>query len=129
MVADSSALVAVVLDEPEAPRMTEALATADAVRVSAGTYVESSIVLGRRHGARGFIELDRVMARFGVAITAVDRQQAHAARSAFLRFGKGRHPAALNFGDCFSYSLAKALDEPLLFVGGDFVLTDVRIAA
>lgn len=128
MVVDSSALVAIVLDEPGAARLAEAMTDADDVRLSAGTYVESSIVLGHRHGEVGFRELERVLSRFGVRIEDVGARHARSVRDAFLRFGKGRHPAALNFGDCFSYALAKERDEPLLFVGDDFARTDVRAA-
>jgi ribonuclease VapC len=128
MIVDSSAVVAVILQEPEAGRVIAAMNGATRLRVSAATFVEASIVLARRQGARGTQEVDGFLSRVGVAVEDVTVAQAYAARAAFLRFGKGRHPAALNFGDCFSYALAKTLDEPLLFVGGDFARTDVRVA-
>lgn len=81
-----------------------------------------------RFGDAGERELDVILHRFGVDIIPVTREQAEIARSAFRRFGKGRHPAALNYGDCFAYALAMSLGEPLLFVGADFLQTDVKSA-
>ena len=128
MVADSSALVAVILGEPAAPRLVEELSDATHVVVSAATYLEASIVLARRLDLHGLTEVDRLLARFDVAVEPVTEKHVHVARDAFIRFGKGRHRAALNFGDCFSYALAKQRDEALLFLGDDFGHTDLRLA-
>lgn len=87
------------------------------------------MVMEARHGAEGLRDLDRFIQRAAIELVAVDPAQGHIARDAFSRFGKGRHRAALNYGDCFSYSLAATLDEPLLFKGQDFVHTDRAPAA
>jgi ribonuclease VapC len=128
MIVDSSALVAILLNKPEAQVLRAVLARAIRVGLSAATYLESSIVMARRHGHAGVARVDRLIAEFGMAVESVTMEQALTARDAFLRFGKGRHPASLNFGDCFRYALARERDEPLLFVGGDFTRTDVRAA-
>jgi ribonuclease VapC len=128
MVADTSALVAVLLREPTADRLTGALDQAPVIRCSAVSLVEAAMVMQGRLGERGERELDLLLARLRVEIVPVTVEQAEVARSAFRRFGKGRHPAGLNFGDCFSYALARALGEPLLFVGNDFSQTDVQVA-
>ncbi|HEX8275232.1 MAG TPA: type II toxin-antitoxin system VapC family toxin [Longimicrobiaceae bacterium] len=128
MVADTSALVAVLLREPTADRLTGALDRAPLIRCSAVSLVEAAMVMQGRLGEGGERELDLLVARLRVEIVPVTVQQAEVARSAFRRFGKGRHPAGLNFGDCFSYALARALGEPLLFVGNDFSQTDVQVA-
>lgn len=128
MIIDTSAIMAVLQDEPERRRFNEIIEAAPRKRLSAATLLELSIVTEVRHGAEGIRELDLYLATAGIETLAVDRAQALLAREAFRRFGKGRHRAALNFGDCFSYALAKALDEPLLFKGGDFGLTDITHA-
>lgn len=128
MVADTSALVAVLLREPTADRLAGALDHAPMIRCSAVSLVEAAMVMQGRLGERGERELDLLVARLRVEIVPVTVEQAEVARSAFRRFGKGRHPAGLNFGDCFSYALARALGEPLLFVGNDFSRTDVQVA-
>jgi ribonuclease VapC len=125
MVIDSSAVVAILSDEPERARFIEAI-DADEVRLmSAATFVEVSIVIEARYGPAGSKQLDRFLERAAVEIVPVDEEQARVARRAFTQFGKGRHPAGLNFGDCFSYALAAALGEPLLFKGDDFPRSDV----
>jgi ribonuclease VapC len=123
MVIDTSALLAILQDEPERRKFNEAIEMADSRRMSAVTFVESSMVVESRFGAEGVRDLDRLIERAEVEI--VDVQQARTAREAFARFGKGRHAAGLNFGDCFSYALARVLGEPLLFKGEDFGRTDV----
>jgi ribonuclease VapC len=128
MIIDTSAIMAVLRDEPERRCFNEIIQAAPRKRLSAATLLELSIVTEVRHGAEGIRELDLYLATAGIETLAVDRDQALLAREAFRRFGKGRHRAALNFGDCFSYALAKALDEPLLFKGGDFGLTDITPA-
>ena len=125
MVLDTSALLAILADEPERRTFTEAVEAADSRRISAATYVEASIVIECRHGSDGLRDLDLLLERADVEILPVDAQQARLARRAFSLYGKGRHRAGLNFGDCFSYALAKVLDEPLLFKGDDFVHTDL----
>jgi ribonuclease VapC len=125
MVVDTSALLAVLQDEPERRSFNEAIEAADSAALSVASFVEASIVIEARHGADGLRALDRFIERAGIVVAAVDLEQGKVARDAFSRFGKGRHAAALNFGDCFSYALARVLGEPLLFKGEDFARTDV----
>lgn len=127
MVVDTSALIAYLKGEPEAERLERALLAGDAVFLSAASLVEAGIVAERLRGEAGGRELDRLLQRLRVAIVPVSADHADLARLAFRRFGKGRHRAGLNFGDCFSYALALALGEPLLFVGSDFGRTDVSV--
>ncbi len=129
MVIDTSALVAILQDEPERRRFNEAIEAAPRCRMSTATLVEVSIVFGARYGADGIRDLDLFIAAAAVQCMPLDAEQALAAREAFRYYGKGRHPAALNFGDCFSYALARVLDEPLLFKGADFSQTDIIAAA
>ena len=124
MIIDTSALLAILQDEPERRAFNEAIETAESRRVSAATFVETSIVVESRFGAEGVRALDRFLELGDIEVVQVDVQQARCAREAFTRFGKGRHPAGLNFGDCFSYALAKVMSEPLLFKGDDFAKTD-----
>ena len=125
MVIDTSALLAILQDEPERRRFNEAIELADSRRISAATFVEVSIAIDSRLGAEGLRDLDRFIERAEIEVTPVDVEQARAAREAFTRFGKGRHAAGLNFGDCFSYALSRVLGEPLLYKGEDFIRTDV----
>jgi len=127
VVVDSSALVAVLGAEPEQERLVDAL-EASAVRLlSTATFVESSIVVEARHGAVGVRDLDRFLARAGVELVPVAPEHAYAARDAFARYGKGRHRAGLNFGDCFTYALASLTNEPVLCKGDDFAHTDLAV--
>ncbi len=126
MVVDTSALLAILQDEPERRTFNEALESADSRLMSVATLVEVSIIIESRYGAEGLRDLDLLLERAGIELVPVDVEQARAARAAYSRFGKGRHPAALNFGDCFSYALARVLGEPLLFKGDDFSRTDLR---
>ena len=126
MVIDTSALMAILRLEPERPRFVEAIEATDSRRMSTATFVEASIVAEKSRGAEGLRELDLFLTTAGIDLVAVDSEQAHAARRAFSRFGKGRHRAALNYGDCFSYALAMVVGEPLLFKGDDFGHTDVE---
>jgi ribonuclease VapC len=128
VVLDTSALLAVLLGEPERDPLIAALADAADPLISAATLVEASIVMQAKTGDSGVADLDELLAAAGVRCVAVDSVQAHLAREAFARFGKGRAPAGLNFGDCFSYALARATDRPLLFNGSDFSATDVTPA-
>jgi ribonuclease VapC len=129
MVLDTSALVAILAGEPEARPFIEAIEAAESRLLSAASFVEISIVIESRHGAEGLRDLDLLLSRADVEIVAVDSEQAAAARRAFSRFGKGRHRAGLNFGDCFAYALATASNEPLLHKGDDFSHTDVSLVA
>ena len=129
MVIDTSALLAILLGEPERLDYIELLAGADDPLISTATLVEASIVMQARTGDDGVQDLDDLLTVAGVRPVAVDADQAVLARQAFARFGKGRAPAGLNFGDCFAYALARATGRPLLFKGADCAQTDVRAAA
>jgi ribonuclease VapC len=128
VVIDTSALLAVLLGEPERDVFIELLADAEDPLISAATLVEASIVMWAKAGDAGVGDLDELLAAAAVRCVAVDADQAHIARDAFARFGKRRSPAGLNFGDCSSYALAIATDRPLLFKGRDFGHTDVTPA-
>lgn len=128
MIVDSSVIVALLTREPDAEAYEETLASAWPRRISAATLVESAIVLESRGGATAAVELDTFLERTGILVEAVTVEQAVAAREAWRRFGRGNHPAALNYGDCFVYALAKTRNEPLLFKGEDFALTDIERA-
>jgi ribonuclease VapC len=128
MVIDTSALVAILDDEPERRAFNEAIEAADTRLMSAASFVEISIIIESRYGADGLRDLDLFMIESGIDLVAVDVEQARVARHGYSRFGKGRHPAALNFGDCFSYALARVRGETLLFKGTDFAQTDVPAA-
>ena len=125
MVIDTSALLTIFLNEPEAPQIEQAI-NADAVRlISTATVLETSIVVEARLGDSGGRELDLLLREAALEIVPVDRDQLDIARGAYRKYGKGRHAAGLNFGDCFAYSLSKATGEPLLCKGDDFPKTDV----
>ena len=126
MIIDTSALVAILGGEPERRTFIEAIEATDSRRMSAATFVESSLVVESLYGAEGVRDLDLFLNTAGIDIVAVDSEQAHVARRAFSLFGKGRHRAGLNYGDCFSYALAMVVAEPLLFKGDDFGHTDVE---
>jgi ribonuclease VapC len=127
MVIDTSAIMAMLLAEPSAERIIAAVEADTRRLVSAATVVEASLVMLGRYGEAGDPLLDRLLRSLGAEVVAVDEEQVALARDAALRYGRGRSPAALNFGDCFSYALAVARDEPLLFVGDDFSKTDVEV--
>jgi ribonuclease VapC len=126
MVVDTSALVAILQDEPERRKFNEAIEAAEARSISTASFLETSIILESRFGADGVRDLDLFIAKAQIALISVDEEQAHVARDGFRKYGKGRHPAGLNYGDCFSYALARSRDEPLLFKGQDFLKTDVE---
>lgn len=128
MVVDSSAVIAILLDEPEAVPFSVAIGRAAGALISAASLLECSMVMYRQGGARGLDDLDDLLHDSRIRCVPVDVTQALAARTAWVRFGKGNSPAGLNFGDCFSYALARTMDRPLLFKGGDFTRTDVRVA-
>ncbi len=128
MVVDTSALVSILLREADADLFNRTLADAPIRLMSAVTRVELSFVIEERYGDRGRADVERLLNAARIEIAAVTPQQAEIAIDAFRRFGRGRHRAALNIGDCFSYALAKAIDQPLLFKGDDFNRTDIRPA-
>ena len=125
MVIDSSAIVAVLLNEENAARLAQAIEAGSQRLLSAANLLEASIVIESRKGEAGGRELDLLIYRAAIEIVAVDQDQAEIARIAWRRFGKGRHPAGLNFGDCFAYALAKSRGLPLLFQGDELSLTDI----
>lgn len=128
MVIDTSAIVAIALNEPEAPAFEERIADAPVRLISAATLLETAMVIETRLGEPGGAELDLWLNKADVQIAPVDAEHADVARRAWRRFGKGRHTAGLNFGDCFSYALAALTQEPLLFKGRDFTETDIEAA-
>ena len=129
MIVDTSALVAILRDEPDAERFAAAIEAAGVSRISALTYVELGAVIDRARDAVASRRVDELIDVAGIAIEPVTAEQARVAREAYRDFGKGSgHRARLNLGDCFSYALAKTLGEPLLFKGSDFAETDVRSA-
>ena len=129
IVIDTSAIMAILQDEQERRSFTEAIERADQCLMSAVSFVEASMVMEARSGYEGLRDFDLFVLKAGIALEPVDAEQAKVARSAFIRFGKGRHEANLNFGDCFSYALAKVMGAPLLFKGNDFIQTDIESAA
>jgi ribonuclease VapC len=120
MIVDTSALVAILYREPEAQAFVERIRDADVCQISVATTVELSMVVSRPARAEAFLR------GAGVVVEPVTLEHGELARQAFPDFGMGRHKAGLNFGDCFSYALAKATGEALLYKGGDFALTDIR---
>jgi ribonuclease VapC len=125
MVLDTSAVLAILQNEPERRQFNEAIEASETRSLSTASFVECSMILESRYGADGVRDLDLFIAKAQVSLVPVDEEQADLARRAFRQYGKGRHPAGLNFGDCFSYALSKALATSLLFKGDDFPLTDV----
>lgn len=128
MIVDTSVLVAVLLKEKGFEEFVFTLAETDTRYLSAASYLEASIVLLKRRGKGIELELNRTIYELEITIVPVTATHARIARQAFLDFGKGQHPARLNFGDCFAYALAKSRDEALLFKGDDFRQTDVLVA-
>lgn len=128
MIIDTSALVAILYREPEAAEFARIIHGAEVCRISVATYVELSMVIENQLGPEGMRQAETLLRRAGVVIEPVTVDHGEHARQAFLDFGKGRHKAGLNLGDCFSYALAKATGEPLLFKGTDFSQTDIRAA-
>jgi ribonuclease VapC len=128
MILDTSALSAIFFGEPESERFVQMIHDADRCSISAANFVELSMVIEGQLGPEAGRQLDIFFRRAEIVIEVVTVEQAHLARQAFLDFGKGRHPAQLNFGDCFAYALARATGEPLLFKGADFSKTDIHKA-
>lgn len=126
MVVDTSAIMAILLGEPQAEQIDEVLRSAVDTVISAANHVELMIVVESRVGAAGVLIADELLRRLEIKVEGVSQRVAQLAIDGWRRFGKGRHPAALNFGDCFSYGLAIDRSEPLLFVGSDFLRTDVQ---
>lgn len=128
MIVDTSAIIALLRNEPEALEIGEAIQRSPICRISAVTYVEAGVVTDSNKNPVLSRRLDDLLRDVGMRIEVVTPQQAQIARQAYRDFGKGRHKAGLNFGDCFAYALAKDLDEPLLFKGIDFKHTDIEAA-
>jgi ribonuclease VapC len=128
VILDTSALLAVLLEEPEASEFTALILASENPVISAVSFVEASILAESKGGDGSVRQLDAFLRTAGIAIEPVTEEQALAARQAYSDYGKGRHSAGLNLGDCFPYALAKVLGEPLLFKGSDFRKTDVTPA-
>lgn len=128
MIVDTSALVAILYREPEAASFAQRIHDADICRISVANYVELSIVIQSQIGSEGMRQAEAFFRRAGMIVEPVTVDHGELARQAFFDFGKGRHSAGLNFGDCFAYALAKATGEPLLFKGDDFSQTDIGAA-
>jgi ribonuclease VapC len=126
MILDTSALLAILQDEPERAVFAEAIEEADACSMSVVSFVECSIVLATWRGPDAVRDLDLLVGKASIRLIPVDADQADYARRAHRAFGRGNHAAGLNFGDCFSYALSKASGEPLLYKGDDFSRTDVE---
>lgn len=129
MIVDSSALIAILFKEPEGSLMDVAIADSGECRISAASFLEASMILLARKGQEGLRSLDLLIARFQISVVPFTESQARLAREAFQNFGRGRHPAQLNFGDCMSYALARETGEELLFKGTDLGLTDITPAS
>ncbi len=125
MILDTSALLAVLFGEKDAETYARAISNAEVCRISAVTFVEVSVVVEAQTGDAGSRQWDSFFRTAGLSIEPVTEEQAYIARQAWSDFGKGRHSAGLNFGDCFSYALAKVSAEPLLFKGDDFSKTGI----
>jgi ribonuclease VapC len=129
MVIDTSALLAILFDEPERRAFNVRIEAATVRVMSAASWLETAIIIDDRRGYEGARDLQFLISAAGIEILPVDLDQAQVARDAYRRFGRGNHRAALNYGDSFAYALAKLRAEPLLFKGGDFGLTDVEPAS
>ncbi len=128
MIVDTSAVMAVLFKEPGHEVLVEKLSANRAKKIGTPSLLEAHLVLSGRLGIRSTEVLDEFLDRFGLTSTPFGEEHWRVATEAALRFGKGRHPAALNFGDCMTYAIAKVADQPLLFVGNDFGQTDLRSA-
>lgn len=129
MILDSSAVVSVLLGEPSAEALLDVMSTADELVIGAPTLVETSIVLEARRDRDAVDDLQALLADLEVSVVPFDEQMSLLAAQAWRRFGKGRHPAGLSLGDCYSYACAKVLRQPLLFIGDDFPQTDIDAVA
>ena len=126
MVIDSSAIIAILCDEPERYDFNRKIEADSRRLISTASVLETSIVLENRYGEEAYRELDFFLLKAAIEIRPFDAEQLEIARRAYRQYGKGRHPASLNYGDCFSYALAKQTGEPLLFKGNDFSQTDIE---
>jgi ribonuclease VapC len=129
MIVDTSALAAILFEEPEGHLFDVAILNAADCLISSATYLEAAMVLQARRGSDGVRALDLLILRSGIRIVSFTESQTRLARFAFERYGKGYHPARFNFGDCISYALAKETGGELLFKGTDFALTDIAVSA
>jgi len=127
MVIDTSALLAIFLAEPERTKFFDQIIQASTRKISAASVLETGMVLEARRGEAAGREFDLFVIRAGLEVVPVDSDQVEIARSAWRKYGKGRHPAALNFGDCFAYALAKSHEEPILAKSTDFARTDIAL--
>jgi ribonuclease VapC len=128
MILDSSAVVAILMEEPEAENLLAKLLQPSSIGIGSPTLVETSMVLTSRWGRDSVPILEKFLSELGALVLSFDEAHWRVASEAFLRFGKGRHPAALNFGDCMSYATAKIAGRPLLYIGADFPKTDLELA-
>ena len=128
MIVDTSAVITILFGESGSESYERAIAEAANCRMSVVSYLEAAMVLESRSGAAAGHELDAFVEEAEIDLAEVTFEQAQGARRAWRTFGKGNHPAGLNFGDCFAYALAEATGEPLLFRGDDFALTDIEVA-
>lgn len=128
MIIDTSAILAILFAEDDAARYADAIAAAPLRLMSAANYLEAGIIVDNQTNATAGRQLDALITKASIQVEPVTREQADLARQAYLDFGKGNHPARLNFGDCFAYALAKSRSLPLLFKGEDFSRTDVMAA-
>jgi ribonuclease VapC len=128
VIVDSSAVVAVLRGEPGFEEVVQSMREADLLAIGAPTLVESVIVMGRAEGEGGIAALRRFVRDLEIVVIPFDESYAQVATDAFLAFGKGRHPASLNYGDCMSYATARRADRPLLYIGDDFPQTDIQPA-
>ena len=126
MVIDSSAIIAILCDEPERYNFNRKIEADSRRLISTASVLETSIVLENRYGEEAYRELDFFLLKAAIEIRPFDAEQLEIARRAYRQYGKGRHPASLNYGDCFSYALAKQTGEPLLYKGNDFSQTDIK---
>jgi ribonuclease VapC len=129
MIVDSSAIIAIAQDEPDAEHLFRTLYDQPSPRISAGNLLETYVVIDQRWGEQAPAVIERVLLPLGLIVEPVTGAQVEIARDAYRRYGKGsKHPARLNYGDCFAYALARERGEPLLFVGNDFAHTDISPA-
>ncbi|WP_066663979.1 MULTISPECIES: type II toxin-antitoxin system VapC family toxin [unclassified Sphingomonas] len=129
MIVDTSAIIAILIGEPDQDALTRLLALAPSRQMSAGSWVELEVVLSRRRDRSLRPRLDELLRLFPIDIAPVTVEQAEIGAVAYRTYGKGNHPARLNFGDCFAYALAKSTGQPLLFKGDDFIHTDIAPVA
>ena len=126
MIIDTSAILAILFNEVDAPHYAQAIATTDMCKMSAANWLEAAINIDHRGHPRAGRHFDTLIERAQIKIESVTLEQVRIARQAYVDYGKGRHPAGLNFGDVFAYALAKLTGEPLLFKGDDFPQTDIE---